>query len=207
MNIQQSIEQATQLHRAGRLQDAERLTAKFWPSIPMSLMAPPTARHPDLPVGRHDDAVDLIRKAIALEPCARPSTTETLAWPSRSWNAWMRRSLPFIALNLGSVDPNISRLTSPTSCQPQKPQTGGRSLPPLCLALLPSSPTPTITWALSGRRRPFRRGHRPIPDRYSPSVEISRSPQQSRQRPAEEKAVQRGDRRISDRHFSAARLF
>jgi len=70
MNIQQSIDQATELHRAGRLQDAERIYRRILavdPNVPDALQLLGILLSQ---LGQHEAAVDLIRKAIALDPGA-----------------------------------------------------------------------------------------------------------------------------------------
>jgi tetratricopeptide (TPR) repeat protein len=107
MNIQQSIDQATQLHRAGRLQDAERIYRQILaidPNVPdaLQLLGILTSQ-----LGRHDAAVDLIRKAIALEPGAAVYHGN-LGLALHKLDRLEEATASFqTAINLGSTDPNI----------------------------------------------------------------------------------------------------
>jgi tetratricopeptide (TPR) repeat protein len=107
MNIQKSIEQATQLHRAGRLQDAERIYRRILavdPNVPdaLQLLGILVSQ-----LGRHEAAVDLIRKAIALQPGAAVYHGN-LGLALHKLDRFDEATASFqTALDLGSVDPNV----------------------------------------------------------------------------------------------------
>jgi tetratricopeptide (TPR) repeat protein len=107
MNIQQSIEQATQLHRAGHLQDAEQIYRRILaidPNVPdaLQLLGILVSQ-----LGRHEAAVDLIRKAIALDPGAAVYNGN-LGLALHKLDRLDEAAASFqTALNLGSADPNI----------------------------------------------------------------------------------------------------
>jgi tetratricopeptide (TPR) repeat protein len=107
MNIQRSIDQATELHRAGRLQDAERIYHRILaidPNVPdaLQLLGILVSQ-----LGRHEAAVDLIRKAIALNPGAAVYhgnlglALDKLGRLDEAIASFQK------ALDLGSADPNI----------------------------------------------------------------------------------------------------
>ena len=126
MMIQESIERATELHRAGRLQDAERLYRQILaidPNIPdvLQLLGILTSQR-----GQHDAAVELIRKAIALNPGAAVYHGN-LGLALDKLGRLEEASVSFQrALDLGSVDPNIltnfaTNLRSAKSWNPPSP--------------------------------------------------------------------------------------
>ena len=107
MTIQQAIDQATELHRAGRLQDAERIYRRILaidPNVPdvLQLLGILISQ-----LGRHEAAVDLIRKAISLNPNAA-IYHGNLGLALDKLGRLEEAAASFqTALDLGSADPNV----------------------------------------------------------------------------------------------------
>jgi protein O-GlcNAc transferase len=78
LTIQQTFDLALQHHQAGRLQEAERLYRQILTQQPEHAVAMHHLGLIAYQAGRNDAAVDLIRRAIALDP-------NSPGGPQQSW--------------------------------------------------------------------------------------------------------------------------
>ena len=107
MTLQQSIDRATELHRAGHLQEAERMYRQILAidaNIPdvLQLLGIVSSQ-----LGRHEAAVELIRKAIAINPRAAVYHGN-LGLALDKLGRLEEATVSFqSAVDLGSSDPNI----------------------------------------------------------------------------------------------------